>query len=271
MISLLSDSEAYMETKQLIEKAAIQLKKELKDCSLTVMPSKILNTTDYLEIISAIIQLSDWKEEKKVASIVATMLVQLSLDVHDQINNNQIDQYQHSRIILQGDILSSRYYMLLALYDEIALIKQFALAIKRINSWKMWLTDLNAGELNRYVKTKIKIETEVINCLARYFSLQQFENCFTSFYLYLFWQNEHHLFKKSIKSECAKIYQQGCSKQGQLQPYHIWVNYHLNLSRTTLEHKLIDQQQDLPLFYNVMTAKFATYQNHTESDLGAML
>lgn len=64
--------------------------------------------------------------------VFAMMLIQLALDTHDEVDEQQISQ-QKQLTVLAGDLYSGLYYDFLARRHDISLIRRFAEAIKEIN------------------------------------------------------------------------------------------------------------------------------------------
>ncbi len=67
--------------------------------------------------------------------VFAMMFIQLALDTHDEIDEQQTIQ-QRQLTVLAGDLYSGLYYEFLARRHDISLIRRFAEAIKEINIQK---------------------------------------------------------------------------------------------------------------------------------------
>ncbi|TXL67858.1 hypothetical protein FHP05_02220 [Cerasibacillus terrae] len=81
---------------------------------------------------------------KKNNYIITTMLVQLALDTHDLVNNDEtVDQsgvtIEQQLNVLAGDYYSSLYYLFLSKIEEQRLIHTLAVAIREINEAKIKL------------------------------------------------------------------------------------------------------------------------------------
>ncbi|WP_382395537.1 heptaprenyl diphosphate synthase component 1 [Lentibacillus juripiscarius] len=100
---------------------------------------------DKLYILISILNNTPLPDAKKKNYIIATMLVQMALDIHDGVpETNECQQHDDEEkskqlSVLAGDYYSSLYYLLLSEVEEIELIGVLAAAIKEINETKMQL------------------------------------------------------------------------------------------------------------------------------------
>ncbi len=81
--------------------------------------------------------------------VFAMMFIQLALDTHDEIDEQQTMQ-QKQLTVLAGDLYSGLYYEFLARRRDISLIRRFAEAIKEINIQKIRLQQLSPNDLERF-------------------------------------------------------------------------------------------------------------------------
>src|SRR5690625_501349 len=72
---------------------------------------------------------------KQQRYIATTMFVQVALDTHERVAENDATIQQLS--VLAGDYYSGMYYFLLSEIEEIDIIKLLATSIKLINEYKM--------------------------------------------------------------------------------------------------------------------------------------
>ncbi|WP_232824055.1 heptaprenyl diphosphate synthase component 1 [Paraliobacillus zengyii] len=99
---------------------------------------------DKLMILYTLIQNTNYTDIKKKNYVITTMLVQIALDTHDLVTENNIeesDTYKRNRqlTVLAGDYYSGLYYYMLAKLDDIPMIRTLASAIKEINELKMMI------------------------------------------------------------------------------------------------------------------------------------
>src|SRR5690606_19602496 len=105
--------------------------------------------------------------------IITTMLVQVALDIHEEIpddNGDNIDvKYQLS--ILAGDYYSGLYYSMLAEIEERSFISLLASAIKQINELKMKNYYLQSDSVEMYWSLKKQINSRLIQSIAEHFQV----------------------------------------------------------------------------------------------------
>ncbi|RYG73612.1 hypothetical protein EU245_05795 [Lentibacillus lipolyticus] len=100
---------------------------------------------DKLYMLISILNNTSLPDTKRKNYTVATMLVQMALDIHDAVPEaneyQQTDNEEKSKqlSVLAGDYYSSLYYLLLSEVEEIELVGVLASAIKEINEIKMQL------------------------------------------------------------------------------------------------------------------------------------
>lgn len=116
-------------------------------------------------------------ESKKTSYITTIMLVQLALDTHELIpspTEKSMDETEKQLSVLAGDFYSGLYYYLLAELEDIAMIRTLAVAIEKINEYKMILYKKDVSSLEQYVKVMKQIEMTLFEEVAQ--SLQVDEN-----------------------------------------------------------------------------------------------
>lgn len=112
--------------------------------------------------------------------IVATMLVHVALDTHEQIpENNDVEEDEIKRLskqlsVLGGDYYSSLYYLMLSETKDIQFIQTLASAIKDVNEAKMDLYFLTSSTLDDYIKLTKKIESHIISCVANHIGITNY-------------------------------------------------------------------------------------------------
>lgn len=125
-----------------------------------------------LHILSLIMDNSSLSPYEKNRYILTTMLVQIALDTHDQVPNN--DHNSTSSLtskqltVLAGDYYSGLYYLLLAEIEDYEMIHVLASAIKEINEYKMQLYFRDARTLEEYINIIKKIDSLLIVRVAEH-------------------------------------------------------------------------------------------------------
>ncbi|MBE3554467.1 MAG: heptaprenyl diphosphate synthase component 1, partial [Thermicanus sp.] len=100
----------------------------------------------------------------------ATMLVQLGLDIHEEVTNEEEiapHKIRNRQLqILAGDYFSSRYFLLLSSYGMIGKIRELAISIKGINQQKVllyeWKQDVPEGDFDRWLEIKTRVESGLL-------------------------------------------------------------------------------------------------------------
>ena len=118
------------------------------------------------------LELSD-KQRKNYA--VATMLVQIALDTHEQITNekiNGIHQLTSRQLtVLAGDYYSGLYYKLLADHEDIFMINVLAGGIKEVNEHKISVFQQEFDGIEKLMASIKIIESSLITKIIDYFQV----------------------------------------------------------------------------------------------------
>ncbi|WP_458412688.1 heptaprenyl diphosphate synthase component 1 [Schinkia sp. CFF1] len=106
-------------------------------------------------------------------STVATMLVQLALDTHELVGLHRIEDdnpfmKQRQLTVLGGDYYSGLYYYLLALVDDIPMLKILSTAIKEINEHKISVYHQDFNVIDEYLDSVAMIESLLVQKVAQY-------------------------------------------------------------------------------------------------------
>ncbi|WP_229740605.1 heptaprenyl diphosphate synthase component 1 [Ornithinibacillus halotolerans] len=120
-----------------------------------------------------IVNKSSLPQHVKDQLIITTMLVQVALDIHEEIpddNGDSID-VKNQLSILAGDYYSGLYYSMLAEIEERSLISLLASAIKQINELKMKNYYLQSDSVEMYWSLKKQITSRLIQSIAEHFHL----------------------------------------------------------------------------------------------------
>ncbi|MBM7542513.1 heptaprenyl diphosphate synthase component 1 [Amphibacillus cookii] len=138
-----------------------------------------------LAIFTQLIEQSNWTQTKKIDCIAAVALLQLSLDIHDLVSNQNMKN--NSNFILHGDLLSGQHYKLLVAHKEIKLLKALAKAIKDTNAIKAHLAVLNneRQDVITLLSKKLEVDMALVYCLIRFFNLTYLERFIKTLVLHL--------------------------------------------------------------------------------------
>lgn len=156
-----------MEIKQLVQNKLTNLLNRIE------VNNQQLTSDFRVDIVIKLINQSNWPVDKQVDIITAIALLQMSVDIHQQVANQHC--ISNAWQILNGDYLSSQYYVLVAKYDEPCLIHSLALAIKEINQLKVQVIHQQHPNDKLYLKKKVEIELKLLFHLIHYFDLHMLE------------------------------------------------------------------------------------------------
>ncbi|MFD1608359.1 heptaprenyl diphosphate synthase component 1 [Oceanobacillus luteolus] len=114
--------------------------------------------------------------------IITTMLVQVALDTHELVMDNDDNETDDEKLVKQlyvlaGDYYSGLYYYLLSEIDDLTFIHKLASAIKAINERKMKLYYGEYETFSEYTSLKVEVESLLIETVANYFQHIDFIDC----------------------------------------------------------------------------------------------
>jgi heptaprenyl diphosphate synthase len=114
-------------------------------------------------------------QNTKEKLLVSVMLVQIALDIHEDIPNDEdipVFGVDHQLAILAGDYYSGLYYHLLSEIEEHEFITLLATAIKHINELKMKVFFLQDESPEEYMELLKQIHTRLIYYVAEYVQVE---------------------------------------------------------------------------------------------------
>jgi heptaprenyl diphosphate synthase len=132
---------------------------------------------DKLLLLMSLFNQLEITEEEQKSYISSTMLVQMALDTHENVNEvaNDADREDCLRglqlTVLAGDYYSGLYYQLLAKAGSVSLIRVLASAIKEINEHKILLYQKSMEELSTVLDSIRTIEAALIRNIADCFNV----------------------------------------------------------------------------------------------------
>lgn len=116
----------------------------------------------------------DIPKQKKEKYIMTTMLVQMALDTHDLVSNNDKNHshigvsLEQQLLVLAGDYYSSLYYLLLSNINDYELIQILAEAIRKINEAKIKVYYQEFKTYEELLNLAKTIEASLYTHLAKY-------------------------------------------------------------------------------------------------------
>lgn len=130
---------------------------------------------DKLLLLMLILEQQQLTESEIENYSLTTMLVQLALDTHEQVSNEDYsDQDYHLEkerqlTVLGGIYYSSLYYKLLAQMENIGLTRALSIGIKEINEHKIFVYQENTSNVDLLMKSMKKIECALFDKITDYF------------------------------------------------------------------------------------------------------
>ena len=132
---------------------------------------------DKLEILIYIYQDVQIPIQMKQQHIITIMLVQMALDTHEKIPNDDqewnMNETEKQLTVLAGDYYSGLYYLLLSELEEVNMVQVLASAIRKMNEHKMTLFYKDIQSLQDLLKVITEIETSLYTDVASYLGLDQ--------------------------------------------------------------------------------------------------
>lgn len=116
---------------------------------------------------------SNLPQEEKENYVIATMLVDIALDTHEQVEENDRINHPSKALtkqlsVLGGDYYSSLYYLLLSKFEHFSFVKYLATAIKEVNELKMDFYFHTSEEAREYLAMRKEIEKHIVMQVAKY-------------------------------------------------------------------------------------------------------
>ncbi|MBT2639107.1 heptaprenyl diphosphate synthase component 1 [Bacillus sp. ISL-45] len=160
---------------------------------------------DRLLLLTSLMEQQEVNQEKAKNYTVTTMLLQIALDTHEQVNNSQPGEEDESHkrrqlTVLAGIYFSGLYYKLLADMDDIEMIKLLASGVKEVNEQKILLYQKEAEAIDKLMDSVKLIESALLGKVADHLDASEW-----------FEFASNWLFVKRLLSEETKFIKSGSS------------------------------------------------------------
>ncbi|MEH6987215.1 heptaprenyl diphosphate synthase component 1 [Cytobacillus firmus] len=139
---------------------------------LRYIDSPVIDEDKLLLFISLLddVEIPESKAEKYA---VTAMLIQIALDTHELVKNDESEDkgLKHRQLtVLAGVYYSGLYYKILAALDDINMIRVFADGIKDVNEHKISLYQKSPEAVDTLMSSVMKVEASLFEKLADAFS-----------------------------------------------------------------------------------------------------
>jgi heptaprenyl diphosphate synthase len=130
---------------------------------------------DKLLLLISMMEQHGVRQEQLENYAVTTMLLQIALDTHEQVQNSlagEGDDIHKSRqlTVLAGIYFSGLYYKLLAEQDEVEMIKQLAEGVKEVNEHKISVYQKDSDAIDKLMDSVKVIESRLLGKIADHFN-----------------------------------------------------------------------------------------------------
>jgi heptaprenyl diphosphate synthase len=160
---------------------------------------------DKLLLLITIMDQLELSDKQRENYALATMLIQIALDTHEQISNekiNGIPQITSRQLtVLAGDYYSGLYYKLLADSEDIFMINVLAGGIKEVNEHKISVFQQEFDGIEKLMASIKIIESSLITKIIDYFHVNVWYEIVSNL-----------LLVKRLLSEKNRYSQTGCSQ-----------------------------------------------------------
>jgi heptaprenyl diphosphate synthase len=160
---------------------------------------------DKLLLLIAIMDQLELSDKQRKNYALATMLVQIALDTHEQITNEKINGIpeltSRQLTVLAGDYYSGLYYKLLADSEDIFMINVLAGGIKEVNEHKISVFQQEFDGIEKLMASIKTIESSLITKIIDYFQVNVWHEIVSNL-----------LLVKRLLREKKRYSQTGCSQ-----------------------------------------------------------
>jgi heptaprenyl diphosphate synthase len=154
----------YTDTKLLVEQRVYH------PYLLKYIETPIIDDDKLLILVSMLERLKFSSNEIQTYALT-TMLIQIALDTHEHISNEDVDEKSRQLTVLAGDYYSGLYYKLLAQAEDIGLIKELSKGIKEVNQHKIMIYQKETIGIDQIMLSIKKIESALFNKYSGYFQV----------------------------------------------------------------------------------------------------
>ncbi|MRG86407.1 heptaprenyl diphosphate synthase component 1 [Salinibacillus xinjiangensis] len=131
---------------------------------------------DKILFLHSILTEAGIENHDKEKYILATMLVQTALDIHDFVaiqNADQTNSFKSDKqmTVLAGDLYSGLFYHILSNIEDIQMIGVLSRAIRDINERKMIIYQSDIHSINHLLEELKEVESALVVQVANYFEV----------------------------------------------------------------------------------------------------
>ncbi|WP_461200661.1 heptaprenyl diphosphate synthase component 1 [Anoxybacillus sp. TBDG-1] len=204
-----------MDMQQQIEQVRMRIQRAIAHSYVDRYIQPRIIDEDRISFALSMLRSAQVEENIALDYVFAMMLIQLALDTHDEVDEQQMMQ-QRQLTVLAGDLYSGLYYEFLARRHDISLIRRFAEAIKEINIQKIRLQQLSSDDLERFHCIAI-IESALLRQLAEHVHAHEWGEL--AYYLFAL----KRVHRDGVKSTALMDYIDHCQRKLQdLLPFHVY-------------------------------------------------
>ncbi len=128
---------------------------------------------DYILLLMSSLDGAGMTESDVEKYVTTAMLVQLALDTHENVNDQQQLHKERQLTVLAGDYYSGLYYKMLSTFQDVSLIRSLAGGIQSVNEHKILVYQLDCDNMDTFLSSLKEIEAAIINKFSLHFNVQQ--------------------------------------------------------------------------------------------------
>ncbi|WP_343804282.1 heptaprenyl diphosphate synthase component 1 [Bacillus carboniphilus] len=161
-------------------------------------------------ILTACMHAKGLNEYEIKNKLLATMLIQSALDVHDLVENDEVHQplIAKQMAVLAGDYYSGLYYKVLADENDISFIQLLAKGTQEVNENKIRFTQKDYSNEDGFLKILENIEASIAKSVCHFVNAPQWVSLVSYFFLLLRLISEKKCWKESKKSQVVSNFRE---------------------------------------------------------------
>lgn len=194
-----------------------------------------------LQLLVFILLEMECSHEQVVHYATTIALIQIALDTHEGISNQETTRIHKQLTVLAGDYYSGWYYQLLAESNDVQLIRVLSEGIKEINELKIKLFVSGCTDVVEMLECLKQIEISLIKKLCQHFGYQLYIEEITEIFLLNRLQAE----LSSLSKNESTSFVEAMKKVSDIEP--------LEIISSTVNNKIVSIKQEV-LQNNVLTS-----------------